>query len=483
MNSNFSPFDWALVGGFLAFYALLGIRARAHASSVDEFLVMGRRLGPIWGVATLAATETGLITLIYFAEEAYLSGLVAFTIAGLAALTMWFVGWRGFIVGRLRTLELRTVPEYMERRFNSTVRSVAGLATFTVGALNMGIFLQAESSFLAILMGIPESRILVVMAVMLVVVVAYTMLGGMYSVVLTDVVQFVMIVFGVAVTTWLIVRTAGGWASIADAVHHNYGAAGFYVWKAPRYGVMFLSWTTLYYLSGWSSWQPVVARVLSMQDIATALKLYRISSVFMFLRAAFPMVWGLGALAILGKGGESSMALPHMLVRILPAGLIGLVTVGFLSASMSTYSSYLLAFSSILLEDVVGPRLRRALSGKERVLGIQAGVMLIGTFIYVWGSFYHFPESVFRYITVTGSLSFAATLTVLVGGIYWKRANVQGAYWAFAGSAVPPLLCLAVPALQPTYAGVLSFVLAPAGLVAGSVLWRPNQAASAGAKC
>jgi solute:Na+ symporter, SSS family len=483
VNSNFSPFDWALVGGFLAFYAFLGIRARAHASSIDEFLVMGRRLGPVWGVATLAATETGLITLIYFAEEAYLSGFVAFTVAGLAALTMWFVGWRGFIVGRLRALELRTVPEYMEMRFNSAVRSVAGLATFTVGVLNMGIFLQAESSFLAILMGIPESRILLVMAVMLVVVVAYTMLGGMYSVVLTDVVQFVMIVFGFAVTTWLIVRTAGGWASIADAVRRNYGDAGFYVWKAPRYGVMFLSWTTLYYLSGWSSWQPVVARVLSMRDIATALKLYRISSVFMFLRAAVPMAWGLGALAILGKGGESSMALPHMLVRILPAGLIGLVTVGFLSASMSTYSSYLLAFSSILLEDVVGPRLKRGLSGKERVLGIQAGVMLIGVFIYLWGSFYHFPESVFRYITVTGSLSFAATLTVLVGGIYWKRANVRGAFWAFAGSAVPPLLCLAMPALQPTYAGMLSFVLAPAGLVAGSLLGQPQSEAHAGANC
>ena len=109
--------------------------------------------------------------------------------------------------------------------------------------------------------------------------------------------------------------------------------------------------------------------------------------------------------------------------------------------------------------------------------------MLIGVFIYLWGSFYHFPESVFRYITVTGSLSFAATLTVLVGGIYWKRANVRGAFWAFAGSAVPPLLCLAMPAMQPTYAGMLSFVLAPAGLVAGSLLGQPQLEAGAGAKC
>jgi SSS family solute:Na+ symporter len=477
VNSSFSLLDWLMVAGFLIFYAYLGFRARKHSSSLDEFLVMGRRLGPVWGVATLAATETGLITLIYFAEEAYLSGFVAFSVAGLAALTMWFVGQTGFIVKRLRSLEVRTVPEYMETRFNPAVRSIAGLATFTVGVLNMGIFLQAESSFMAIIMGIPESKILIVMAVMLVVVVAYTMLGGMHSVVLTDVVQFIMIVFGVGITTWLIVVAAGGWGRMVDAVAFHYGEAGFRLWKAPRYGALFLSWTTLYYLSGWSSWQPVVARILSMRDIKTALSLYRISSVFMFMRAAFPMIWGIGALAILGKVGRSSMALPNMLVGILPTGLIGLVTVGFLSASMSTYSSYLLAFSSILLQDVVGPRLKRQLGAQQRVRMIQGGVLLIGLFIYLWGSFYHFPESVFRYITVTGSLSFAATLTVLVGGMYWKRANVGGAYCTFIGSAIPPVICLAVPTIDPTYAGLLSFLLAPAGLVIGSLFWRkPKEA-------
>lgn len=469
MNSHFSFFDWVLVLGFLAFYAYLGIRARAHSSSVDEFLVMGRRLGPVWGVATLAATETGLITLIYFAEEAYLSGFVALIIALLAAVTMFFVGWTGLIVRKLRELEIRTVPEYMESRFNTRVRTIAGLATFIVGVLNMGIFLQAESNFMAIIMGIPESRILLVMAVMLVVVVAYTMLGGMYSVVLTDVVQFIAIVAGVGITTLLIFSNAGGWGGMAEAVDRRYGDAGFYIWKAPRYGPLFLSWTLLYYLSGWSSWQPVVARILSMRDIATALKLYRISSLFMFMRAAFPMVWGIGALAILGRTGESSMALPQMLARIVPAGLIGIVTIGFLSASMSTYSSYFLAFSSILFQDVIGPHTKRLPGGKGRVKAVQAGVLVIGAFIYIWGSFYHFPESVFRYITLSGSLSFAATLTVLIGGIYWKRANVWGAYCAFLGSAIPPITCLAIPSIDPTYAGLLSFTLAPAGLILGSL--------------
>lgn len=474
MQSQFSTLDWALVIGFIAFCGVLGVRARKRAGSLDDFLVMGRRLGPVWGVATLAATETGLVTIIYFSEEAYLAGFVALAASVIAAATMWFVGRTGLIIKRLRALEVRTVPEFLETRFNTHVRWIAGVATFLVGVLNMGIFLQTEGTFLAVVMGISPAKLPLIMGVMLVVVIAYTMLGGMYSVVLTDVVQFVFILIGVSCTTYFIFAAAGGWQKIIEAVAVHRGSAGLSLWDATRYGPLFLAWTTLYYLSGWSSWQPVVARALSMKDVGLALRLYRLSSLFMLFRAGFPMIWGVGALAIVGIVTPSSTALPQMLVKILPAGMIGLVTVGFLAASMSTYSSYFLAFSSILVQDVVGPRLHRTLSDHQRVVFTQAGILVIGVLIYFWGMFYHFPESVFRYITVTGSLSFAATLTVLVGGIYWKRASAGGAYCAFLGSAIPPVICLVHPQFSPTSAGLLSYTLAMTGMVLGTLTFpRP----------
>ena len=481
MKSPFSIFDWLMVVGFIVFCGVLGILARKRIASLDDFLVMGRRLGPVWGVATLAATETGLVTIIYFSEEAYLAGFVALSAAVIAAATMWIVGRTGLVIKRLRAAQVRTVPEYLEGRFNLNIRWIAGLATFAIGVLNMGIFLQTEGIFLAVVMGISPAKLPLIMGVMLVVVLAYTMLGGMYSVVLTDVVQFVFIIIGVSLTTYFVFSTAGGWEKVLDAVALHRGYAAFNLWHAPRYGALFLVWTALYYLSGWSSWQPVVARVLSMRDVDTALRLYRLSSFFMLLRAVFPMIWGIGALAVVGLVTPSSTALPQMLVRILPAGTIGLVTVGFLAASMSTYSSYFLAFSSILVQDIVAPRLRRQLSDHERIVLTQAGILVLGVLIYLWGSFYRFPESVFRYITVTGSLSYAATLTVLVGGLYWKRASIGGAYCAFAGSAIPPLVCLARPGISPTYAGLLSFALAPLGMLAGSAIFPrqgQNQAAS-----
>jgi len=184
-------------------------------------------------------------------------------------------------------------------------------------------------------------------------------------------------------------------------------------------------------------------------------------------------------LAIVGTVTPSSAALQTVMVRILPAGLIGLITLAFVSATMSTFSSYFLAFSSILLQDVIATRLSKPLSDPVRLKLMQVCTVGMGIAIYFWASFYHFPESVFRYLTLTGSISFAASLTTLVGGIYWKRASVRGAYCAFAGSAIFPAICLAWPSFPPTTAGLLSFTLAPLGMIVGSLLF-PDRRAIAG---
>ena len=105
------------------------------------------------------------------------------------------------------------------------------------------------------------------------------------------------------------------------------------------------------------------------------------------------------------------------------------------------------------------------------MLLVRLGIIIIGFFIYFWGVYYEFTETVFRYIALTGSLAFAGTLTGIVGGIYWKRASTSGAYLAFIASAIPPIVSLFVPEISPTNAGLLSFVLAPISLVIGSILF------------
>jgi len=475
MANTFTFIDWIFIFGFLAVSLLIGLVARKRISSVDDFLLVGRKLRAFRGIATLASTEMGLVTIIYFSEEAYSNGFVAIIAGIIAAVTMWVIGQTGFVIKHLRSLEIRTVPEYFEIRFRPGVRWIAGVLIFLTGILNMGIFLQVEGKFLTIAMGLPTSSLPLVMGIILLVVITYTMLGGMHSVVITDVFQFLILLAGIIIISYFAFSHAGGLKGMAMAVREHYGETGFNLKDAPRYGLLFILWTTLYYTSGWSSWQPVVQRVFSMNDINTAKKLYRISSIFMFFRASLPMLWGIAALAVLGIIPESQSALPQMMVRILPAGLIGFVMVGFLSASMSTYDSYLLSFSAILVQDIAAPFRKKSFNDKKRMVMMRIGIIIIGVFIYYWGIYYEFSETVFRYIALTGSLAFAGTLTAVVGGIYWKKASAGGAYMAFLASAIPPIVSLVIPEISTTYAGLLSFLLAPLCLTIGSYLFPDKK--------
>lgn len=475
MTNTFEFIDWAFIIGFLIVSLSIGLFARKQIINVDDFLLVGRKLRSFRGIATLASTEMGLVTIIYFSEEAYSNGFVAILAGIIAAITMWIIGKTGFIIKHLRSLGIRTVPEYFEMRFRPGVRWIAGVLIFITGILNMGIFLQVEGRFLSIAMGFPAHSLPIIMGIILVIVVSYTMLGGMYSVVITDIFQFIVLLAGIVMISYYAFTHAGGFSGMVNSVRVHYGDAGFNLREAPKYGLLFILWTALYYTAGWSSWQPVVQRVFSMKDGDTAKKLYRISSIFMFFRACMPMLWGIAAIAVIGIIPDTQTALPNMLIRIIPAGMIGFIMIGFLSASMSTYDSYLLSFSAILTQDIVVPILKSPINGKKRMLFIRVGIIVIGFFIYFWGIYYNFTETVFRYIALTGSLAFAGTLTALVGGIYWKKTSTTGAYLAFIASAIPPLVSMFLQEISPTNAGLLSFILAPLSLAAGSILFPDNK--------
>lgn len=463
---------WILIGGFLLLSLVIGLLARKRITHLDDFLVAGRTLRSFFGIATLSSTEMGLVTIVYFSQEAFANGFVAIATGVIAALTMWVIGKTGFVIRKLRELKIRTVPEYFEERYSSGIRLIAGILTFLTGILNLGIFLQVEGRFLSIILNLPQESLPIIMGVLLVFVVVYTILGGMYSVIFTDVFQFVLILIGIVLTSFFAFNYAGGTTGMIDAVQSHFGSAGFNLAVAPKYGLLFLIWTSLYYLSGWSSWQPVVQRTLSMQSISSAMKLFRISSIFMFFRACMPMLWGIAALAILGSLSDSQTALPEMLVKVLPASLIGIVVIGFLAASMSTYDSYLLSFGTILIQDIWGPIVKKNIKDKNRILYIRIGILTIAIFIFIWGVYYTFTDTVFRIIALTGSLSYAGIICGLAGGMYWKKANTNGAYIAFALSAVPPIYSLFVPDVDPVNAGLLSFVLAPVGLIIGSMIFK-----------
>jgi SSS family solute:Na+ symporter len=257
---NFTPVDWAIVAAYLVVTVAVGLVGKRFVGNVSHYLVAGRELGLYVGIATLAATEIGTITFMYNGEFGYRYGFAAFAPALISGLVMIFVGRTGFVIRRFRELELMTVPEYFEVRYSRGLRIVTGVLVAIGGILNMGVFLKIEGEFLTVVSGIDSRYLVGVMTVILLLELIYTVLGGMVSVVITDFLQYVLLsVATILVSIYAV--TFAGWGNMVSKVTNVMGHAGFSPIDNPKFGITFLVWQTLLWLSLHTCWQTTAMRV------------------------------------------------------------------------------------------------------------------------------------------------------------------------------------------------------------------------------
>src|SRR5262252_8287407 len=153
IGTHFSALDWIIVVTYLGATLATGLYGRKFVGGIADFLVAGRELGTFLAVATLAATEIGTITFMYYAELGYKTGFASFINGLVAGCVMIFIGRTGFIIRRLRDLRLMTVPEYFQVRYSRNLRVLTGVLVAIGGILNMGVFLKIEGMFLATISG------------------------------------------------------------------------------------------------------------------------------------------------------------------------------------------------------------------------------------------------------------------------------------------------------------------------------------------
>ena len=484
---NFTRLDWGIVIVYLALTVAAGIWVRRYVEDLGGYLVAGRRVRLALGVATLVATEIGTVTFVYLAELGYVAGFSCFVIGLLAAAAYMLVGRTGFIVSALRAQGVMTIPEYYERRYSRRVRLVGGTILFLGGVLNMGIFLKFDGIFLSEVMGFGPQAVALIMSVMMVVVVAYTVLGGMFSVVVTDFLQFVVLSFGMLVAT-VAALNATPPAVLAEAVSRHLGESGVDPLANPRFGWPFIVWIFVSSVAAAALWQPGVSKALSSQSPDVARRVFFYTGLTFAGRAMIPMLWGVAALAYFGPGLPTLGVMPRLLGEIVPSGLLGLLVAGMLAASMSTYSAYMLAWSSVFARDVagcLGPTEPSEATTIRRTRYATAG---IATFLLTFGLWYQVPDTAFQYLYISGAMYTAGALAVVAAGIYWPRATARGAYAALVCGAAAPMGFLLLERVREqlprwlgfvaevNVAGLLSFALAAAGMIVGSLTSGPVPA-------
>ncbi|MDQ3667424.1 MAG: sodium:solute symporter family protein, partial [Acidobacteriota bacterium] len=477
-----SNFNWLIDGSIVGVYLLLtmaaGLYVRKYVGKVEHFLVAGREMDVFLGIASLAATEFGIVTCMYTAQNGYKYGFAGATPGILLALAMLFVGKTGFVIQPLRASGVITIPELIEKQFGSKIRWAAGVVIVLGGLLNMGVFLRVGGEFLVLVAGIDPQYLEIMMTVLLVGVAVYTILGGMLSVLVTDFLQFVVMSVGLIAVTILILLTVG-WERLVTTVETTHGAGGFNPFVNAEMGIPFIVFNALLNFAVVLTWQTTIARVLAAKDAATGRKIYTRTSFFFVCRFLIPGIWGIAALAVLGQVDNSLEAMPRMLMTIVPVGLMGILLAAMLAADMSTDSSYMLTWSSVIYNDILAP-FRRGKNWSERTgLFVNRSLVAgIGIFLLLYGLWYPLKGDLWTYLGLTGTIYLASISVILIATCYWKRANSWGAAASIIVSAALPVAYLVMEQLDgtknlakqigPYYSGIATYVLSAVAMVVGS---------------
>ena len=195
-----------------------------------------------------------------------------------------------------------------------------------------------------------------------------------------------------------------------------------------------------------------------------------------------PCFIGICAVIYLDPGSETDTLtlMPEYLRKILPIGLLGLVTAGMLSAFMSTHDSYLLCWSTIITNDIIDPLVKKKMTSKYKINLSRIIILVLGLYILYWGLFYEGTDSIWDYLGITGAIYFSGAITVLIAGLYWKKASETGAILALIGGlsallGLEPIRKFFEINLLPEQIGLLSLVITVFMMITGSLFFPDEE--------
>ena len=429
-----TPIDYIIVAIYLMLVFYIGISFRDKTSDFSTFMIADRKVGLSLGVATMLGTELGLITVMYNAQNGVLNHFSAFHIGLIASIVTLFIGVTGIVVVKLRELRVKSIPEYYEYRFGKNVRILGAIILALGGILNMGLFLKVGAIFLQGILGIGvEGALPIIMVVLLILVLIYTTLGGMISVIITDYIQFVILSFGLMLSVIFSIYHLG-WSNIFSSLESIVDNSDIIYNPVKSKGGFYITWQVVLGFVSAVIWPTAITRALSLNSPNAVKKQYLWSSISFLIRFMIPCFLGICAFIYFnGEVSNSLIMMPEYLVEILPVGVLGITVAAMLAAFMSTHDSYLLCWSTIITNDIIDSLTGSNLNSTKKINYSRIIIIILGIYILYWGLVYDGGDSIWSYLGITGAIYFTGAISVILFGLYWDKASSYGAIAALLG--------------------------------------------------
>jgi SSS family solute:Na+ symporter len=418
---HLNTLDYGIVAAYFFIILFVGLRLRRSNNTSQEFLLAGRSLPlAITGIAFVAANSGSLEVMGMVSTSAkygwravhfYWIGAVPAMV--FLALLMMPIYYRS---------KVRSVPEFLKLRFGEPTRVFNALSFAVLTVLVSGVGLYAMALILQVIFGWSFLLATVISAVF---VLAYILLGGLRATMYNEVLQFGLIVVGFAPLAWYSARYCWGkqghiWAGMQAVNPHTTTMDGLGVVFGLGFVLSFGYWCTDFVL---------VQRGLAARDLPTAAGTPLVAAAIKLFFPLLVVVPGVAAAAILPAGLSSrfDLALPAMLERYYPHGLLGLGVTAVLASFMSGMAGNISAFNTVWTYDLYQAHLAKDRSDAHyllvgRIATVVATILSVGTSFVVLRF-----NNLMDYVQMLFSIFNAPLFATFLLGMFTSWATPAGA--------------------------------------------------------
>jgi SSS family solute:Na+ symporter len=439
-----APLDYGIIAVYFVFVLGIGAILRRHVKTSGHFLMSGRAV-PLW-ITSLAfiSANLGAQEVIGMAASGAKYGIMTAHFYWVGAIpAMVFLGL--FMMPFYYGSRARSVPEYLKLRFDEKTRALNAISFAVMTVFSSGISLYALAILFQTLLGWSFGFSVLLSAG---IVLAYTVLGGLTSAIYNEVLQFFLIVFGIAPLVYVGLHHVGGWHGIqtalaaTPAMTHTWTYMGSPDQNPMGIGLfgMIVGLGFVLSFGYWCTDFLVVQRAMVSHDMNAARRTPLIAAFPKMLIPFVVILPGLVAMAMAAKGGgfhmplkpdgrvDFDMALPSMLAQLYPSGMLGIGLTALMASFMSGMAGNVTAFNSVFTYDLYQAHVRKDASDDHYLrvgrLTTVAGILLSVATAYFARTFNNIMDLLQLVFSFVNAPLFATFLL----GMFWKRTTGHGAF-------------------------------------------------------